>query len=178
MPVLPFILYYIRGYHIERIKAFLDPLGFQYGKGYQALQSMFAFAIGNISGSGMGMSFQKLDYLPEAHTDFILSIIGEETGFIGLLILLIIYFTLIFIGFLISYRSSYIFSKLMGIALTINIAFPAIINIFVAIHLIPVTGMVLPFISYGGTSLVINMACIGILINIAGRNEALNRVKI
>ncbi len=176
--IVPFILLIIpllQNYHLRRIMAFLNPDKFKYGVNYQTTRSMLAFANGKISGLGIGEGIQKLGYMPETHTDFILTVIGEETGFIGLFVILSLYLVLIFMGFLISSRANHIFSKLMGIAISINIMFLMLINVLVVFNLIPVTGMVLPFISYGGSSLIINMACVGMLMNIAGRNEAIRR---
>ncbi|HCC69135.1 MAG TPA: putative lipid II flippase FtsW [Nitrospiraceae bacterium] len=160
-------------YRMKRIKAFLDPGQDPLGSGFQLMQSFIAFGSGGLTGVGLGNSHQKLFFLPEAHTDFIFPLIGEELGFIGTVIVLSFFLWLFIKGTKIAMRSDNTFAYYLAIGLTLMIGIQTLINFAVSTGLIPTKGLPLPFISYGGSSLLVNMTAIGILINIS-RNSVHN----
>lgn len=157
----------IKPYQLQRLKTWrhpeLDPLG----AGYNIIQSLIAFASGGFSGVGYGGSIQKLSYLPECHTDFIFAIIAEELGFIGCVLVIGLFFTFMQRGFLIAARCPDIYGKLLAVGITFSIAFQAFMNMSVASSFLPTTGVPLPFISYGGSSLIVSLIMVGILLNIS-----------
>jgi cell division protein FtsW len=164
-------------YRWSRITAFQDPWADPLGSGYQLIQSLYAIGNGGVSGSGLGNSTQKYLYLPEAHTDFIFAITAEEVGFVGVVFILILYTILIIRGIQVSNRAPDAFGNLLGIGIVSMIGVQTMINIAVVSGLAPVTGIALPFISYGGSSLLLNLISIGILLNIsrcAGKDIAAN----
>jgi cell division protein FtsW len=168
------------GYRMKRLMAFLDPWGDPGNSGFQIIQSFIAFGSGGAFGVGLGNSMQKLFYLPEPHTDFIISVIGEEGGFLWVSIVIVLFAILVFRGFMISFRSSDVFATLLSAGLTTVIALEVSINVAGVMGLIPTKGLALPFLSYGGTSLIMSMASVGILLNIssycgshAGKEERL-----
>lgn len=161
---LPFFLH---TYQINRIKTWFNPEVDPQGLGYNVIQSKLAFAVGGIWGVGYGNSKQKLFWLPEAHTDFIFAIIAEEAGFLGCLLVIGLFCSLIHRGLIISSRCPDIFGKLLAVGITAVLGVQAALNMSVASSFLPATGVPLPFISYGGTSLVVNMTMIGILLNIS-----------
>jgi cell division protein FtsW len=126
-----------------------------------------AFGSGGIYGAGIGDGFQKLFYLPESHTDFIFSIVGEELGLIGVFVILCLYGVIIFRGFQIALKQVALFPKFLAIGLTTTLAIQICVNMGVALALLPTKGLALPFLSYGGTSLLLNMLSIGILMKIS-----------
>jgi cell division protein FtsW len=134
---------------------------------WQSIQSVTSFGLGGLSGTGLGQSKQKLFFLPEAHTDYILAIVGEELGFLGVFFIMSLFLILIWRGFKIASRATTLFHYYLASGLSIYIGLYAFINILVVIGLLPTTGLPLPFISYGGSQLLVNMACIGILLNIS-----------
>ncbi|MGQ9569377.1 MAG: putative lipid II flippase FtsW [Thermodesulfovibrionales bacterium] len=154
-------------YRMRRIVSFLDPWKDSQGSGFQLVQSFIAFGSGGISGVGIGGSKQKLSYLPESHTDFIFSIIGEEFGLIGVSIVLILFLLILIKGISIANRAKDMFVYYLAIGLSLMISLQALINFAVATGMVPTKGLPLPFISYGGSSLLVNMAAIGILLNIS-----------
>lgn len=157
----------IKPYQLQRLKTWrhpeLDPLG----AGYNIIQSLIAFASGGFSGVGYGGSIQKLSYLPECHTDFIFAIIAEELGFIGCVLVIGLFFTFMQRGFLIAARCPDMYGKLLAVGITFSIAFQAFMNMSVASSFLPTTGVPLPFISYGGSSLIVSLIMVGILLNIS-----------
>jgi len=156
-------------YRLKRIAAFLDPWKDPSGSGFQIIQSFIAFGLGGVNGVGLGQSTQKLFYLPQSHTDFIYSIIGEELGLLGTLTILLLYGLFFLLGVKIANRSRDPFYRLFASSLVLIITLQALINILVTTGLIPTKGLPLPFISYGGTSLIFNMVTVGILIAIDRR---------
>jgi cell division protein FtsW len=166
-----YMLIMTSSYRMKRFVCFLDPWKEPFGCGFQLVQSFIAFGNGNYFGLGLGGSKQKLYFLPEAHTDFIFSLVGEELGLAGALFVLGMFIFLFVKGIQISTRTGDPFSYYLTLGLTMLIGVQAIINFAVSTGLMPTKGLPLPFISYGGSSLLINMAAIGILINIAARNE-------
>ena len=154
-------------YRRKRILAFFHPWDDPRGVGFQIIQSFLALGSGGIFGVGLGASQQKLFYLPESHTDFIFSIIGEELGFIGASSVVILFILFIFAGMAVVFRAKTFFSQLFALGLVSLIGFEVVINIGVSIGALPTKGLSLPFISYGGTALIANMIALGLLINIS-----------
>ncbi|MCF8067306.1 MAG: putative lipid II flippase FtsW [Desulfobacterales bacterium] len=155
-------------YRVKRLMSFLDPWQYPADEGYQIVHSLMAFGSGGIVGTGLGNSYQKLFYLPEPHTDFIFSVIGEELGLIGVILILGLYALIIWRGIMISKKVTDIFGKYVAIGLTTALGLQVCINMGVTLGLLPTKGLTLPFLSYGGSSLLISMASIGVLMNIAG----------
>ncbi|MFC1499051.1 putative lipid II flippase FtsW [Verrucomicrobiota bacterium] len=151
---------------MNRVLAFLMPDKYP-DVAYHLQQSKIAFHLGGLFGTGLGNSMQKQLYLPEAHTDFILAIIGEELGLIATLLVVALFLGLIVCGMIISFRAPDSFGRLLGFGLTVMIGLQAAINIGVVTGSLPTKGLPLPFISYGGSSLLISVACVSILLNIA-----------
>ena len=156
-----------KGYRMERVTSFLDPWQDPLGSGYQAIQSFIAFAMGGIYGAGLGDSTQKLFFLPQAHTDFIFSIIGEELGFIGIVLVIIGFAVLLVRSLRVSLRAPDLFGCYLVFGCIMLITLQAAINMAVAVGLFPTKGLTLPFISYGGTSLVTTLAAVGIILNVS-----------
>ncbi len=168
MALVPIGYYFMltADYRIKRIVSFLDPWQYPTNEGYQIVHSLMAFGTGGIWGAGIGKGYQKLFYLPEPHTDFIFSVIGEELGLIGVLSILVLYTLILWRGLLIARGCEDLFGSLVAIGLTITIFLQVCINTGVVLGLLPTKGLTLPFLSYGGTALLINMASIGVLMNI------------
>ncbi|MEI6891373.1 MAG: putative lipid II flippase FtsW [Pontiella sp.] len=152
---------------MARILAFLDPQKYEQDKAWQLINSLRAFAGGKIDGVGFGNSMQKYHYLPEAHTDFIFPIIGEELGLITSLIVVLMYVILFVLGLRIALNARDDFGRLLAYGITLMITIQALINFAVVTGCVPTKGLALPFISYGGSSLVISGVMIGILVNVA-----------
>ena len=159
------ILY--KGYRLTRLTAFLDPWKDADNTGFQIIQSLISFGSGGAFGVGIGDGMQKLFYLPEPHTDFILSIIAEESGFIGVTIVIFMFALFAFRGFMIAMKAPDLFGTLLAAGLTMVISLEAFINIAGVMGLIPLKGFVLPFLSYGGTAFIMSMTAVGILLNIS-----------
>ncbi len=153
-------------YRLRRLMSFLDPWAYPGDAGYQIIHSLMAFGSGGLWGVGIGNGYQKLFYLPEPHTDFIFSIVGEELGLAGVLGILALYGLIIGRGMRIAKKTVDPFGAFLAAGLTVAIGLQVFINMAVALGLVPTKGLVLPFMSYGGTSLLLNMASIGILMNI------------
>ena len=158
---------FIKPYQMQRILTWQHPELDPQGAGYNIIQSLIAFATGGLTGVGYGGSIQKLSYLPECHTDFIFAIIAEELGWVGCVLIIGLFWTLIHRGFIIASRCPDMFGKLLAIGITFSIGFQAFLNISVASSFFPTTGVPLPFISYGGSSLIVSMCMIGVLLNIS-----------
>jgi cell division protein FtsW len=171
LPVV-YLLIKLAPYRLKRWICFLDPWQEPLGCGYQLIQSLIAFNNGKLLGAGIGNSKQKLDFLPEAHNDFIFSIIGEELGLLVSACVIGIFVWLFIKGIKVASRTGDPFSYFLALGLSMMIAIQAIINVAVSTGLLPTKGLPLPFISYGGSALVINMAAAGILINISRQNES------
>ena len=154
-------------YRLARILSFLDPWKDPLGSGFQIIQSLYAIGPGGLFGFGFGNSRQKHFYLPEPQTDFIFSIISEEFGFLGVLIVSALFLTIIIRGFRIARNSKDLFGKYLAFGITFQLAFQAVMNLMVVTGLIPVTGVTLPFLSYGGSSLLITLCSMGIVLNIS-----------
>lgn len=154
-------------YKAGRIEAFLDPMADEKGSSYNLVQSLTAIGVGGFTGSGFGQSIQKLHYLPNPYNDFIFAVIGEEFGFIGTSLFLLLYGYFIWRGLFIALRCPDIFGTLVGVGIMSLIAIQAFINIGGVTNTIPITGVTLPFISYGGTSLIMMMTSMGIMLSIS-----------
>lgn len=161
-------------YRLKRFIGFLEPFKDPYGTGFQLTNSLIAFGRGEITGEGLGNSIQKLDYLPEAHTDFIMAIIGEEFGFIGILIVILLLGLLIFRAMKIGRESLMLEQRFRGFfALGIGfwIFFQGFVNLGMALGMLPTKGLTFPLVSYGGSSIIIMSATIGILLRIDHENR-------
>lgn len=154
-------------YRISRITAFLNPWEDPLGDGFQIIQSLYAIGPGGLMGVGFGESLQKYFYLPEPQTDFIFAILGEELGFIGGTLIIGLFFFLFWRGVKVALETTDLFGRFLALGIVIMLTLQAMINISVVIGLIPVTGITLPFLSYGGSSLTLTLASAGILLNIS-----------
>ena len=154
-------------YRLARLMSFINPWADPGGAGWQIIQSLLAIGSGSLAGVGLGASRQKFSYLPEPWTDFIYAIICEELGFIGGAVVIILFLILIWRGFRIAMSAPDLFGQYFALGLTAMIAVQVCINLGVVLGTLPVTGIALPLISYGGTSLLMTLACIGILLNIS-----------
>jgi len=154
-------------YRMARMNAFFDPFAHRFGDGYQITESLLGFGAGGLWGLGLGDGRQKLFFLPEAHNDFIASQIGEELGFVGVVATLAVFGVIVWRGMRIAFRRPNTFGGYLAFGLTLLIGLQALVNIAVALGLIPTKGLNLPYVSYGGSSLVFNMAAAGILLDIS-----------
>lgn len=163
-------------YGADRIKYWLDPWADAKGEGFQTIQSLLAIGSGGILGRGLGQSRQKYLWVPEPHNDFIFSIVCEELGLIGAVIIILLFALLVWRGFTIAMRSADKFGSLLAIGLTFQVGLQAMLNIWVVTNTIPNTGISLPFFSYGGTSLLILLAEMGIVLSVS-RGANIEKVK-
>jgi len=170
LPAL-YLLIFSVPYRRARILAFINPWLDPKGSGFQIIQSQVALGSGGLFGVGLGHSKQKLFYLPAAHTDFIFSIIGEELGLIGTIAIIVLFIIFIQQGLKIIKNAPDKFGYFLALGLLLMISFRAIINIGVSCGILPTKGLPLPFISYGGSSFIFDMVCVGILVNIARTGE-------
>ena len=154
-------------YRLKRILSFLNPWSDPLGSGFQIIQSLYAIGPGGLFGYGFGGSRQKHFYLPEPQTDFIFSIISEEFGFMGVLIVSTLFAYIIYQTIKIALKCEDLFGKYLAFGIIFMLAFQTVLNLSVVIGLVPVTGVTLPFLSYGGSSLLITLASIGIILNIS-----------
>lgn len=170
--VLPlyFLIFHV-AYRRARILAFLNPYSDPQGKGFHIIQSLIAVSTGGISGTGLMEGKQKLFYLPEPHTDFIFSVICEELGLIGAIALVILFAIFLWRGVRVALRTQDMFGKFLVVGITSMVVVQAFINISVVLGLMPTKGIPLPFISYGGSSLFLTLACVGVLLNISKQAE-------
>ncbi|MGJ3353265.1 cell division protein FtsW [Providencia sp. Je.9.19] len=162
-------LIWFEPYRLRRVTSFLNPWDDPFGSGYQLTQSLMAFGRGELFGQGLGNSVQKLEYLPEAHTDFIFSILAEELGYIGVVLVLIMVFMLAFRAMMIGRRallSNQLFGGYLACAIGIWFTFQALVNVGAAAGMLPTKGLTLPLISYGGSSLLVMSAAIAVLLRI------------
>ena len=160
-------------FRLQRITSFLNPWADPQNTGWQIIQSLYAIGSGGLFGVGLGNSRQKYLYISEPHNDFIFAVLAEELGFVGCAFVIILFAMFIWRGVLISMKAPDMFGSLLAIGITALIGFQAIINIAVVTSSMPVTGMALPFFSYGGTSLIILLSAVGILLNISRQTEKL-----
>ena len=161
------ILAFSDEYRVDRIVGFLDPWDNASGEGYQLIQGYYALSNGGLFGVGLGASRARWFYLPNAHTDFIFAIIGEETGLIGGLTVIGLFVVLALTGWLVAARAPDRFGRMVAAGLTAWLSFQALVNIGGVLGVMPITGISLPFVSFGSTALIVSMASLGILVNIA-----------
>jgi cell division protein FtsW len=170
--VLPLYLLIFRvKWRYDRILAFLDPYSDPQGRGFHIIQSMIAVGTGGVTGLGLMEGKQKLFYLPEPHTDFIFSVVAEEVGLVGSLILIILFVLFLYRGVRAALRIEEPFGRYLATGITSMVVLQALFNISVVLGLMPTKGIPLPFISYGGTSLFVTLACVGVLLNITQQIE-------
>jgi cell division protein FtsW len=162
-------LVFLKPYRLERLVAFIDPWQHASDTGFQLVQSFLSFAAGGLMGTGLGQGKQKLFYLPEPHTDFILSVVGEELGFLGVAIVIALFVFIIMCGIRIAANAPDFFGAYLSMGISVFVGLQAVINMGVVMGLLPTKGMPLPFVSYGGSSLMVNMISIGVLLNISGQ---------
>jgi cell division protein FtsW len=167
----PVVIYLIYNevYRLKRWFTFLNPWEDPHGLGFQIIHSFLAFGSGGILGVGLGNSKQKLLYLPEPHTDFILSILAEELGLIGVIVIILLFSILIIRGIKISLDAPDLYSSYLALGISILFGLQVVINMGVVMGLLPTKGLTLPLLSYGGSSLLVNLIGIGILMNISAR---------
>lgn len=156
-------------YRLKRWTAFLDPFGNARDTGYQLVQSLFAFGSGGWTGAGLGAGKQKLLFLPEAHNDFILAIVGEELGFVGVSLIFLAMGALLWRGFAVSLAQEELQDRLLGYGMTLVLAIGSVLNMAVVLGMAPPKGVPMPFLSYGGSSLVVSCLCVGVLLNLSRR---------
>lgn len=161
-------------YRRARITGFLDPWENAGDSGYQTIQSLIGVASGGVSGTGLGASRAKWGFLPEAHTDFVFAIIGEELGLIGCLFVVALFAALIALGLRIAHRASDPFGAMLAVGITTWFAVQGFVNVGAVLSLLPITGVPLPFVSFGGSSLVATMLAAGVLVNVAFQGEELD----
>jgi cell division protein FtsW len=161
-----------KAYRMKRIAAFLSPFELRYHEGYQVVESLLSFGAGGMTGVGLGDSRQKLFFLPEAHTDFISAIIGEELGFVGLSIVIAAFLLVSYRGIRAAYRAADDYGTYLAAGITLFIGLQAFTNLAVALGLLPTKGLVLPFVSFGGSALLVNCAAVGVLLNVSRARAA------
>jgi len=154
-------------YRMARLTSFINPWDHAGGAGFQAVQGQIAIGSGGLFGNGLGQSVQKIFYLPEAHTDFILAIIGEEVGLVGICGLIALYGTFAWAGLRIAQQAKGVYPALVAAGITSLVLSQAALNLFVVLGIAPLTGVPLPFISYGSTNLIVLLAGIGLVLNVA-----------
>ena len=157
-------------YRLKRLLIFLDPWKDPTAAGWQTIHSLMAFGTGGLTGVGIGKGYQKLFYLPEPHTDYIFSVVGEELGLVGVTAVILLYTVMLMRGIRIARNTRDAFGAFLAMGITVTIGMQVCINMGVAMGLLPTKGLTLPFLSYGGTSLLINMAAMGIMMNIGARD--------
>ena len=158
-------------YRMRRITAFLSPFEHRYNAGYQIAESLMSFGSGGVSGVGIGDSRQKLFFLPEAHTDFISAIIGEELGFVGFVAVVLAFLVILYRGLRAAFAAPDDYGAYLAVGITLFVGMQAFTNLAVAVGLVPTKGLVLPFVSYGGSALLVNCAAVGILLNVSRPRE-------
>lgn len=168
---LPVMAFFLIGtdYRLRRLLVFLDPWGDASNSGFQMVQSYIAFGSGRLWGLGLGQSRQKLFYLPEAHTDFIYSVIGEELGLLGALLIIALFGLILLRGLRLAMRMDDPFAQYLAFGLTVLFGLQALIHMGVVMGLMPTKGLVLPLISYGGSAMVVNLAAAGVLLGLSRR---------
>jgi cell division protein FtsW len=168
LPFLYLALIYV-GFRWRRLLAFWDPWSVRLDAGFQVVQSLLAFGKGGLAGVGPGAGKQKLFFLPEAHTDFVFAVIGEEFGFLGCILILSLFGVLLWHGMAVAGRSPDLFARHLACGITSMILLQAVMNVAVVVGFVPTKGLPLPFVSLGGSSLVMTLTSVGILLGISAR---------
>ena len=171
------VVCFVQPYHLDRIKTMIDPWSDAQGNGYQSVQGFLAFGSGGIFGTGLGMSRQKYDYLPYAYNDFIYAVIGEELGLVGALFTLLVFAAFIYAGIRIAHTAKDVHGAVLAGSYTCMIGFQACVNMACVVGMAPVTGKALPFISYGGSSLMATMIMCGLILSVSIRSRLDNQVE-
>jgi cell division protein FtsW len=159
----------------SRITCFMNPWRDPSGDCFQLVQGYYALGTGGLFGTGLGNSRARWFFLPNAHTDFIFAIIGEETGLVGGLVVIALFMLLAITGWMIANRANDAFGRMVAVGITAWLTFQAVVNIGGVLGVLPITGVTLPFVSYGGTSLAISMTAVGVLVNIASSSVSSGR---
>jgi cell division protein FtsW len=159
-----------KAYRMRRLSAFLDPWQTARGSGFQLIQSFIAFGAGGGWGVGLGASRQKMFYLPQAHNDFVFAVIGEEFGVAGAMVVIALFITILIRGMRIARNESDPFGSLLAVGLTALLSLQAFVNMAVVTGLVPTKGLPLPFLSYGGTSMVVSLSAVGVLMALGRRS--------
>ncbi|HXM22177.1 MAG TPA: putative lipid II flippase FtsW [Terriglobales bacterium] len=167
---LYFLIFHV-AYRRDRILAFLDPYSDPQGRGFHIIQSLIAVSTGGITGVGLMEGKQKLFYLPEPHTDFIFAVTAEELGLVGALVIVLLFAIVLWRGIRTALRTQDMFGRFLAVGITSMIVVQAFINISVVLGLMPTKGIPLPLVSYGGSSLLVTLACVGVLLNISKQAE-------
>jgi cell division protein FtsW len=170
LPPLYFLIFHV-AYRRDRILAFLNPYSDPQGRGFHIIQSLIAISTGGLTGVGLMEGKEKLFYLPEPHTDFIFSVLGEELGLVGCLAVVLLFAIFLWRGVRTALRTEDLFGRFLAVGITSMLVVQAFINISVVLGLMPTKGIPLPLISYGGSSLFITLACVGVLLNISKQAE-------
>jgi len=159
-------------YRRQRLLSFLDPWGDPLGAGFQVIQSLIAVGTGGVFGRGLMAGVQKLFFLPEPHTDFIYAVIAEETGLVGATLILFCFLVILWRGLRVAVLAPDRFGSLLALGLTMMVSIQAFLNISVVLSLVPTKGIPLPFVSAGGSSMLVNLLCMGVLLNISQQASA------
>jgi cell division protein FtsW len=167
---LYFLIFHV-AYRRDRILAFLNPYSDPQGRGFHIIQSLIAVSTGGLTGVGLMEGKEKLFYLPEPHTDFIFSVLGEELGLVGCLVVVLLFAVLLWRGIRTALHTQDMFGRFLAVGITSMVVVQAFINISVVLGLMPTKGIPLPLISYGGSSLFITLACVGVLLNVTKQAE-------
>jgi cell division protein FtsW len=167
---LYFLIFHV-AYRRDRILAFMNPYSDPQGRGFHIIQSLIAVSTGGLTGVGLMEGKEKLFYLPEPHTDFIFSVLGEELGLVGCLIVVLLFATFLWRGIRTALHTQDMFGRFLAVGITSMVVVQAFINISVVLGLMPTKGIPLPLISYGGSSLFITLACVGVLLNVSKQAE-------
>ncbi len=162
-----YALVMLNPYRAKRVQAFLDPFAHRYDIGYQVVESLLSFGAGGVHGVGLGDSKQKLFFLPEAHNDFIGAIIGEELGLVGIIGVVVVFATFLVRGYRVAMNAPDEYGRYLAVGITSFVGLQAFTNLAVATGMLPTKGLNLPFLSYGGTSLLVNCMAVGVLLNIS-----------
>jgi cell division protein FtsW len=167
---LYFLIFHV-AYRRDRILAFLNPYSDPQGRGFHIIQSLIAVSTGGVTGLGFMEGKQKLFYLPEPHTDFIFAVTAEELGLVGALVVLVLFGIFLWRGFRTALHTHDMFGRLLAVGITSMVVVQAFINISVVLGIMPTKGIPLPFVSYGGSSLFVTLACVGVLLNITKQTD-------
>ncbi len=159
-------------YRVSRIKTFLDPWSDPLNAGFQVIQSLVAFGCGGVWGVGVGKGIQKLYYLPQPHTDFVFSVVAEELGLVGVVTVILLFYLLVCRGLVVAIRSKDLYHQLLAFGITCLIGLQATVNMAVAMGMLPTKGLPLPLVSLGGTSMITNLAGLGILMAVSRTNDS------